>query len=259
MEQVSIPKIGPETNNISDKIIANNSNKPTWSPWSAILLTILAYLASQLIIILPLAIILLFKHGQNIQTLLDKSTLLNFTLSAVSALMIILVLWIFLRRKKLKFKDLGFRAVKITDFGWLTIGTVAYFILLIVILTLASHIPGFNVNQSQDIGYQGVKGWQLGLAFVGLVVLPPLAEEMLFRGFLYRGLASRWPKIVAALVASSLFAVVHFQWNVGVDVFVLSLVLIALLEKTKNLWVCIGLHAVKNTIAYLTLFVFINR
>jgi hypothetical protein len=131
--------------------------------------------------------------------------------------------------------------------------------LLVVILSLASHIPGFNANQSQNIGYQGIAGTQLILAFVGLVVLPPLAEEMLFRGFLYRGLASRWPKVVAALVTSGLFGLVHFQWNVSIDVFVLSLVMIALYEKTENLWVCVGLHAIKNSLAFLTLFVFIGR
>jgi len=99
----------------------------------------------------------------------------------------------------------------------------------------------------------------LVLAFIGLVVLPPIAEEMLFRGFLYRGLAKRLPKILSALITSGLFALLHFQWNVSLDVFVLSLVLIALYEKTKNLWVCVGLHAIKNGIAFLALFVFVSR
>jgi membrane protease YdiL (CAAX protease family) len=82
---------------------------------------------------------------------------------------------------------------------------------------------------------------------------------MLFRGFLYRGLAKRWPKYIAAAVSSLLFAVVHFQWNVGVDVFVLSMVMILLYEKTKNLWVCVALHGLKNLVAYLMLFVFTGR
>jgi membrane protease YdiL (CAAX protease family) len=138
----------------------------------------------------------------------------------------------------------------------MVLGAIIYYGALIAVLSLAQLIPGFNLEQTQEIGYQTVNGWQLGLAFIGLVILPPLAEEMLFRGFLYRGLAKKWPKILAAIFASVLFAVVHFQWNVGVDVFVLSMVMIFLYEKTKNLWVCVGLHALKNAVAFLVLFVF---
>lgn len=230
-----------------------------WGPTGAILITFLAYVASQLILFLPFSLILFTKPHTTIDNVLNGSTWLELTLTGLSAVTLLVVLWLFLRHRKSSLKELGFRAIKKTDFGWLVIGTVVYFGLLIAALAIASHIPGFNADQSQNIGYQSAVGWQLGLAFMGLVVLPPLAEEMLFRGFLYRGLASRWPKIIAALVASALFAVVHFQWNVGVDVFVLSLVMIALYEKTKNLWVCVGLHAVKNGIAFLALFVFVSR
>jgi len=253
-----MPKERLETNTSEIEPVSERQ-KLGWGPFSALVLTTLAYLFSQLVLVLPLVVVLLFRPGQDIQTVLDNSPILNFILSALSALTIILVLWVFLRHKKLKLRDLGFKKFKKSDFGWLVIGVAVYFVLLAVALALANHIPGFDANQSQNIGYQGVSGWQLALAFVGLVVLPPLAEEMLFRGFLYRGLASRWPRIVAALVASGLFAAVHFQWNVSLDVFVLSLVLIAMYERTKNLWVCIGLHAIKNGIAFLALFVFVSR
>jgi membrane protease YdiL (CAAX protease family) len=237
----------------------NKDNRPKWGPLGAFLVTILAYIASQAILILPLALIAYIKPGQNAQNYLDNTTWLELALTGLSSITILGVLWLYLKHRKSGFKNLGFRRIKWPDFGWLSVGVVSYFVVVAVVLALASHIPGFNANQSQSIGYQGATGWQLTLAFIGLVVLPPLAEEMLFRGFLYRGLATRIPKIIAALITSGLFALVHFQWNVSLDVFVLSLVLIGLYEKTKNLWVCVGLHAIKNGIAFLALFVFVSR
>jgi len=45
-------------------------------------------------------------------------------------------------------------------------------------------------------------------------------------------------------------------WVAGIDTFILSLVLIYLREKTDSLYASIGLHMLKNTIAFLGLFVF---
>lgn len=226
-----------------------------WGPKAAIIVSVLAYVSSQLILIVPLMLFYAVQQNQDIDSALNSSWV-QLCLSGVSAATILGVLWLFLHRRKQSFKNLGFKKIRWSDIGWLLVATLIYIITLIMVMAAATHIPGFNADEAQDVGYQGVNGWQLGLAFIGLVVLPPLAEEMLFRGFLYRGLASKWPKIIAALVTSALFALVHFQWNVGLDVFVLSLILIALYEKTKNLWMCIFLHALKNGMAFLALFIF---
>ena len=228
-----------------------------WGPTAAIVISIVAYLVSQISLAISVAPIAFFNRGSSLDVLLADSPWINLVLTGISSIALIAVLWLFLRKRKRRFVNLGFAHIKPTDFGWLGLAAIVYFIVLAVTLTLATNIPGFDAEQTQEIGYQAAKGWQLLLAFVGLVVLPPLAEEMLFRGFMYRGLASKWPRIIAALFTSLLFALVHFQWNVGVDVFVLSLVLIALYEKTKNLWMCVFLHAIKNGMAFIAIFILI--
>lgn len=243
---------------IAPTAAVTEQQKPTlgWGPSAAIVVSVLAYITSQIVLIIPIFIVSAASHGQDFESVLNDSPWMQLALTGVSAAGLLLVLWLFLKSRKLRFNRLGFARPKLSDFGWLGVATFVYFIILIITMSAASHIPGFNADQAQDVGYGSVTGWQLILAFVGLVILPPLAEEMLFRGFLYRGLATKWPKIIAALVTSFLFALVHFQWNVGLDVFILSLVLIALYEKTKNLWMCVSLHAIKNFIAFLALFVF---
>jgi membrane protease YdiL (CAAX protease family) len=60
-----------------------------------------------------------------------------------------------------------------------------------------------------------------------------------------------------------LFAAAHLQWGSGapllwvaaIDTFVLSMVLSTLREKTGSLWSAIGLHAIKNGVAFTLLFV----
>jgi membrane protease YdiL (CAAX protease family) len=133
---------------------------------------------------------------------------------------------------------------------------VAYFITTIAAATIASMVPGFDATQAQDVGFENLTSYSdLMLGFVGLVILAPLAEELLFRGYLFgklRAINGFW---ASAIITSLTFAVAHMQWNVGVDVFVLSLFLCLLREKTGAVWAGVLLHALKNSIAYFLLFI----
>jgi membrane protease YdiL (CAAX protease family) len=118
-------------------------------------------------------------------------------------------------------------------------------------------VVGESFDQTQDLGLESISGWLLPLTFIALVIVPPIVEEVLFRGFLYGRLNyHRYSMLVSALVTSVAFALVHGQLNVGVDTFVLSMVMIYMLEKRQSLWVTITMHAIKNTVAFLALFVF---
>lgn len=82
------------------------------------------------------------------------------------------------------------------------------------------------------------------------------------RGFLYTGLKRWLPWTVAGLIVSVLFGAAHLSeggdagllWVGAIDTFTLSLVLIALRELTGNLWAGIVLHATKNCLAFVRIF-----
>ncbi len=117
-------------------------------------------------------------------------------------------------------------------------------------------IPGFNANQAQDVGLpSSLSGLDSLVAFISLVILTPLLEEIIFRGVLFRGLRKRLPFWGSALITSGLFALAHAQWNVGIDTFVLSLALCYLVEKSDSILPSVMLHASKNFMAFLFLFV----
>lgn len=76
------------------------------------------------------------------------------------------------------------------------------------------------------------------------VVLAPLWEEVLFRGFLLPSLASCMPLWAAVLLSSAWFAVAHpGSWSFRTFVFFGSLVLSAAFLRTGNLLPSILLHA----------------
>lgn len=145
---------------------------------------------------------------------------------------------------------------RISDFGLSLLGFGAYFILTIVLTLIIQAVwQGFNADQAQQVGFKSLGSqFEYIAAFIALVIIPPVVEELLFRGYLFgklRATLSLWPSI---LITSLLFGAIHLQWNVGVDVFALSLVLCYVREKTDAVWAGIGLHMLKNTIAFVLLF-----
>ncbi|MDB5183751.1 MAG: rane protein of unknown function [Candidatus Saccharibacteria bacterium] len=154
--------------------------------------------------------------------------------------------------------DLGLnRLVSWADIGLAPLTFLVYTVVAGVILALATSLfPAFSVDQAQDVGFKafGSRADNL-LAFGTLVILAPLAEETLFRGYLYGKLKKYVPTLVAALVTSLLFGVAHFQWNVGIDVFILSLFLCGLRSLTGSIWAGILVHMIKNGIAYYLIFI----
>jgi len=147
--------------------------------------------------------------------------------------------------------------------NWLDIllapaGLISYLALSALLILLATHIlPGFDVNQIQNTGFNQLsERYQYVLAFATLVVIAPVAEELLFRGYLYGKLKKFVPLWVAVLFTSLLFGVIHGEWNVMIDTFALSIILCILRELTGNIWSSILLHMLKNGIAFFILFIY---
>src|SRR5690606_13390705 len=135
--------------------------------------------------------------------------------------------------------------------------TVVYFGLSMLIMALVVElIPGFNVEQAQDVGFSNLaERTDLVIAFLTLVVLAPVAEEVLFRGYLYGKLRRYSSVAVAAVLTGVMFGLVHGQWNVVLDSFVLSLVMCGLREFTGTIWAGVLVHMLKNGLAFYLLFI----
>ena len=131
-----------------------------------------------------------------------------------------------------------------------------YFLLSFVLMALSELlIPGFNVDEKQSVGFEQLNGQlEYVMAFLALVVLAPVVEETIFRGFLFGRLRRNMNFWWTAIVVSLVFGAIHMQLNVGVDVFALSLILCYVREKTGSIWAGVGIHMVKNSLAFAILF-----
>lgn len=134
---------------------------------------------------------------------------------------------------------------------------IAFGLSAVLVMVVAMNIPGFNIQEEQVTGFEGIANvGDKVIAFVALVILAPVIEEVIFRGYLYGKLRTRGVGLVLSIIMTSLiFALAHVQANVAVNVFGLSLVLCALREFTGTIWAGVLVHMIKNGIAFYLLFI----
>ena len=151
-----------------------------------------------------------------------------------------------------------------TDIGLAPVAFVLHLLLALVLVAIFSSFPWFDANEAQDVGFSiYMSGGDRIIAFITLVIIAPIAEEILFRGWLYGNIRERlngklpdWAGILLSIFLVSLvFGMVHLQWNVGVNVFCLSVVLCALREVTGTIYSGILTHMLKNGVAFYLLYV----
>ncbi len=144
------------------------------------------------------------------------------------------------------------------------IGFIVATLFSALLVNAFSLFPWFDASETQNTGFSTyIFGVDRALAFITTVIVAPIAEEIIFRGWLYgklRGLMHQkipeWAGIlISCLVVSIIFGLIHFQWNVAVNVFALSAVLCALREITGTIYSGILVHMIKNGIAFYIVYV----
>lgn len=184
-------------------------------------------------------------------------TLYSALVYVVSLVITIFVPWKLAKSKTTR-DELGLRGLPTwTDILLAPVGFIVFMIVAVILVAILQSIfPGINWNESQDVGFSNlISSSDFVLAFISLVVVAPVAEELIFRGWLYGKLRAKIPAIPAMLVVSILFGIVHGQWNVGVTVFVMSIAMCTLREITGTIWGGILIHILKNGIAFYFLYV----
>lgn len=163
-------------------------------------------------------------------------------------------------RHALSRRDVGLaRPMSWKDIGLGLLGVIGYAAVSSVFLAIALQIPGFDSTQAQNLGVSQLDVSTRLMAFVVLVLIAPFLEEVVFRGILYGRLRrAKLPWWASMLVVSALFGIAHMQWNVGIDVFALSLVACGLRELTGSIWAGVVLHTIKNFIAFYFTFIVIQ-
>lgn len=254
-------------NNRSDKPV--NTAATTWGPVVGVVYSLgVAFIGGSIFSAL-LVSFLLSAFG------ISKYSIDSWSSSAVGALLYsvataviaIGIIAFYIAKSKGNWRSIGVIPPRWKHVGLAVIAVMIYLMLYVVIITVVKMlVPAINLDQQQDLGVTAPQNLtEILLVFVTLVVLPPIVEETIFRGFMYSGLRSKLPFITSALITSVLFALGHLQfgsgapllWVAAIDTFVLSMVMCYVRERTGSIIPTIIMHALKNLIAFSFLYVFV--
>ena len=217
------------------------------------ILAIITFYAAQFIVGVPMLIIL---GSDTLKTPL-AATIFSALVYTLSFLFLLLTfkhlkpLRTPVTRNELGFKDL----VTFSDIGLAIAGLFGYLTFSAILTALFSVFPWFNLTENQPLLYSTlISPLNKVFAAIALVVVGPILEEVIYRGLIYGKLRKNHSLITSILTVSILFGFLHGQWNVGVDVFALSVVACLMRETTGTIYAGIILHILKNTIAFYFLF-----
>ncbi len=242
--------------------------KVGWGPVGSIIATITLYFVAQVgaAVVLFLALAIMGWSAKDMTNWINQSTLAQFLYILLAETATVGgIIWL-LRRRSQKLRDIGWTPLQGRYLTLALAGFGVYFVGYIIVVSVTSAlIPSLNIEQKQNVGFEEAHTQlQLILTFVSLVLLPPIAEETVFRGFLFTNLRRRFSFLATTIIVSLLFAIPHLQfgegapllWVAGLDTFVLSLVLCYVRERSNSIWPGVLIHMLKNGIAFIALFLF---
>ena len=119
------------------------------------------------------------------------------------------------------------------------------------------HFLGFNLDQQKPVEMlekaldeEPIKFW--ALAF-GAVVMAPVAEELLFRSYLYRFLKNKFTLFSATFLTALLFAAMHGNLASLMPLFLLGVLFARTYENTGNIVAPMVFHSAFNAFTILLL------
>jgi membrane protease YdiL (CAAX protease family) len=228
-----------------------------WNTWQALSVFLLPW------VVIPLALVLglmaVAPHYSLANQLLDliqaNDVKASFGLVIIDALCSLGLIAYFLHRYHVGWSVLGLRRFSLAKTLLYIVGLIAAFLLLIGLLDALVQllVPSYNPDQEQVNEFIGVAPNLHLLSLLALVVLPPLVEEPVFRGFVFPAFAKRFGLVGGAIISSLLFGLAHLQANVSVYTFVIGLLLCFLYVRLGSIIPGIALHMLNNYLAFMAL------
>ena len=129
-------------------------------------------------------------------------------------------------------------------------------IVMVLLIRFASHFMivhhwGHGVHLNYLHEFRNSLGWQRYLFMVPAVILAPLFEEPIYRGFLYRAFRGSYGIAVSMLLNIAWVCNTHWtqyiqSWIAALALSAFTVVQCYLREKSRSLWDCVVCHFVFN-------------
>jgi membrane protease YdiL (CAAX protease family) len=170
--------------------------------------------------------------------------------SISAAIPVLLTVALAVKLARQPFRD--YLALRAASLRHVLIGMVAIVILMVLNDTLTA-LAGRPIVP--DVLIEGVRTAQAHNALpfyaLALVVAAPITEEIVFRGFIYRGLAASRLGVIGAVIVSSLvFTAIHIQYDLITLVGLLATALLLGIMRaiSGSTLLTIAMHALNNAV-----------
>ena len=220
------------------------SDRPEWPAWFAPVGLLAAYGFALIGAAMAAALVAATGGAADSPGALRLATLVQDTA------FVLVPLWLASMVAPPRAADFGLRRPRL----WRAVGISVLAVVAFLAFGIAySEIVGEPETQTtlEDLGAEDSGSTLLAVGIM-VIVLAPLTEEFLFRGFFYTALRSRFGILAAALIDGVVFGAIHvFVGPEAVPpLIVFGFLLCLVYELTGSLWPPIILHALNNWVGY---------
>jgi membrane protease YdiL (CAAX protease family) len=176
-----------------------------------------------------------------------------FVLYAFWSWALIMIGHFILKRLDIGWKDIGVGSFRWRDLGWAVLAAIIAIFIVYPLTNVILTWLGLGALQGRGLSVAGPLNLISAILFPSLLI--PVAEEVLFRGFLIELLTARLHrKWIAGLVSGFMFWLIHiplFGWS-GMLLYVLlwTPLPVVLYLWRKSLWPSSIMHVLNNTFGF---------
>lgn len=201
----------------------------------------------------------IFATGIDLMSLGGSQAFVFFATMLQSAFIVGCVYGIAMRRRGLDWRGIGWRPI---TGRWIILAIVIALAALPVINLLTAAVQTvldrpIRSPQAEMLAPEGFSWFAVFAMLLAAGIVAPFAEELAFRGVLYRLLRKYWPVLPSALVSAFLFGLLHGILEVYPGTMLLGFVMALAYERSGSLWVPFTIHATFNSVSLLLLFLFL--
>lgn len=201
----------------------------------------LKFLGIQILVMIPITITIYTIYGMdNSEVTSNLINGLNLTLAfSIGA-------WVLYRQRGLITTAFNWEMnfLKLIPIGFLMVFCISY-----IVGELMTYMPGYEAIVAF---YEEVfAGIDPIFMFLGVVLIGPICEEIVFRGIILEGLLKNYSHQKAVVFSAVIFGLIHLIPIQVINAFFMGIVLGWIYLKTRSLWVCIALHVINNGLSVL--------
>lgn len=172
----------------------------------------------------------------------NKNTALFIIISAIGAFLFYML--ISKIRKRSLFKLCEFKKISLRNaINALLIGISAN----VLTIVLISFLPIEKLTPEYEELMESINGGNFIVTLLGVGIVAPIIEEIIFRGLIYHELKRHMPILLAVVIQALLFGIYHFNIVQGIYAFFLGIILALALNWTDTIWSAILIHFSYNT------------